>query len=89
MLWYLLAASVVVGSLVLLALALLSAWGVVKALSKAVGQAGDAVAGVQGELEAGLAELQARAPSGPAARSAPATRGDGAALARRVQDRRR
>ena len=89
MLWYLLAAAVVVGSLVLLALALLSAWGVVKALTAAVGQAGDAVAGVQGELEAGLAELQARAPSGPPSREPATPRGDGAALARRVHDGRR
>ncbi|HWH30032.1 MAG TPA: hypothetical protein VNU26_13940 [Mycobacteriales bacterium] len=85
MLWYLLAALVAVAALALLAVALLSAWRDVKGLTAAVGRAGEAVAGVQGELEAGLAELQARAPQPAAARRTPPAHGDGAALARRVR----
>ncbi|MFP5219356.1 MAG: hypothetical protein ACLGIG_06400 [Actinomycetes bacterium] len=58
MLWYLLAAAVLLAALALLVAVLLGTWRTAKTLKAAVGRAGDAVAGVQGELEAELAELQ-------------------------------
>jgi hypothetical protein len=80
-LWYLLAAAVVVLALVVLGVALLGGWRDVRALTREIGRSGADVGTLTGELNAGLAELQARAPEPPPAPVGSA----GAELAARVQ----
>lgn len=82
MLWYLLAAAVVVLALAVLGLALLGGWHDVRALTREAGRAGADVGALTDELNAGLAELQARAPQPQ--RTAPPSSA-GAELAARVQ----
>lgn len=86
MLVVLLCVLVVVGSMVVLALAGLHMWRVTVSLGRAVGGAGEAVAQASVGLEQSLGELQAVRPADPPARpGSPASRSlDGDVLAARV-----
>ena len=79
---------VVVGPLVVLAAAGLSLWRTTRALGRAVGQAGEAVAVSSEELQQGLVELERSAPARPGPAAA-AHRRDSAVLAARVDRARR